>query len=95
MGGIVMIIKTPVEFDTIGTFMPDGKEHYWEKTNGLDNAKHRITNIVGHDGKQFKKLCPSCLKIKSVTEYGDKWRNTGGNYMRDQSQCIACRGMYN
>lgn len=86
-----MIIKPPITLDTGKIFSPDGKPHYWEKTNGYDSNGRRITNLVGHNGYQFIKVCPNCECEKPETEFGYDGRDTGEPNRRDQSWCSKCR----
>ncbi len=86
-----MIIKPPITFDTGKTFLPDGKIYHWEKANGYDSYGRRITNLVGHNGDQFIKVCPNCGHEKPETEFGYNGRDTGETTRRDQSWCTKCR----
>lgn len=86
-----MIISPPITFDNGKIFLPDGKRHRWEKANGHDSNGRRITNLVGHNGHQFMKVCPNCGREKPETEFGYEGRDTGEITRRDQSWCTECR----
>lgn len=62
--------------------------------NGYFGNLHRITNIVGYDGKTLLKSCPKCKKIKPLTGFDYSGRHTA-NEWRDQSNCSDCRKSYN
>lgn len=89
-----MIIKPPITFDDKSLFEPDGYERKWEEKSGYDSRGRRITNLVGHDGKQFIKHCPCCNRDKPETQFGYDGRDTGEPTRRDQSYCTNCRGNY-
>lgn len=61
-------------------------------SSGYDSIGNRITNIIGFDGTNLLKHCPSCNKIKPTIEFGWSGRVTTGR--RDQSECNNCRGSY-
>lgn len=89
-----MFIEPPVKFEDGTTFKPDGETHRWDKKNGYDSKEKRITNIVGHDGKQFIKKCPHCKRELPETAFGEMGRDTGEGTRRDQSNCGECRARY-
>lgn len=61
-------------------------------SSGYDSTDARITNIVGFDGTNLLKQCPSCGLQKPTTEFGWSGRVTSGR--RDQSECSNCRASY-
>lgn len=61
-------------------------------SSGYDSTGARITNIVGFDGTNLLKYCPSCNLVKLTTEFGYSGRTTNGR--RDQSECNDCRASY-
>lgn len=61
-------------------------------SSGYDSTGARITNIVGFDGTNLLKHCPSCNLNKRTTEFGWSGRVTTGR--RDQSECSDCRSSY-
>lgn len=52
----------------------------------------RVTNLVGFDGTNLLKRCPSCGYDKSLVGFDYSGRYTDGR--RDQSCCNECRGNY-
>ena len=90
-----MIITSPVKFDGCeDTFAPDGNRYNWVKVNGYDANNFRITNIVGHDGVDYLKICSreGCGTILHAAAYGEEGRYT--DRLRDQSNCPEHRGGY-
>ena len=63
-----------------------------DMSSGYDNNSNRITNIVGFDGYNLLKYCPSCHSIKPTIEFGYLGRVTTSR--RDQSECNLCRSSY-
>lgn len=61
-------------------------------SSGYDSTGARITNIVGFNGTNLLKHCPSCNLDKPTTEFGWSGRVTTGR--RDQSECSYCRASY-
>ena len=57
----------------------------------MESHGRRITNLVGHNGRQFLKVCPNCGCEKTETEFGYDGRDTGEITRRDQSWCTECR----
>lgn len=63
-----------------------------DMSSGYDACGNRITNIVGFNGNELLKKCPSCGQIKPTTEFGCSGRVTTSP--RDQSECNKCRSSY-
>lgn len=61
-------------------------------SSGYDANGHRITNIVGFNGNELLKYCPSCGYIKPSTSFG--WNGRVTTSRRDQSECNECRSSY-
>ena len=89
-----MVITPPVVFEDNSVFSPDGTAHSWPIKNGKDALNHRVTNLVGHNGQCFIKLCPHCQQELPETDFGYAGRDTGEPARRDQSNCTACRNRY-
>lgn len=63
-----------------------------DMSSGYDANNNRVTNIVGFNGQELLKYCPSCGNIKPTTSFGYSGRVT--NSRRDQSECNNCRSSY-
>lgn len=61
-------------------------------SSGYDSTGARITNIVGFDGINLLKHCPSCDLDKPTTDFG--WSGRVTTRRRDQSECSNCRASY-
>ena len=61
-------------------------------SSGYDAHNNRITNIVGFDGHNLLKHCPSCNLNKPTTAFGYSGRYTTSR--RNQSECSDCRSSY-
>ena len=63
-----------------------------DMSSGYDANGNRITNIIGFDGSELLKYCPSCEYIKPSTDFG--WSGRVTTSRRDQSECNHCRSSY-
>jgi hypothetical protein len=94
-GGGLMRIESPITLDDGRVIASNGVCQSFSGASGHDARGRRITNIVGHDGTHYLKVCPNCRKIKPEVAFGYDGRDTGEPERRDQSWCTKCRGLYN
>ena len=90
-GGLSPVVTCHLDYQDLiepFTFNPKYVSGYF-----FENGERiRVTNLSGFNGVSIMKYCPSCLRIKTITEFDYMGRYTNGQ--RDQSNCMECRKSY-